>query len=44
MGTPSRFSPWQVMQLRSYSSRPAASADDSVAVVSWLAYAGESAE
>src|SRR3954469_2567780 len=28
LGTPSRFSPWQVMQLRSYSWRPAASAAD----------------
>src|SRR3954470_13987106 len=28
LGTPSRFSPWQVMQLCSYRSRPAASAAD----------------
>src|SRR5918998_964426 len=42
LGTPSRFSPWQVMQLRSYSSRPAASAADSV--VSSAAWAGENTE
>src|SRR5918995_6433765 len=44
VGTPSRFWPWQVMQLRSYSSRPAASAEDSVAVLSSVAWAGERAE
>src|SRR3712207_3474666 len=43
LGSPSRFSPWQVMQLRSYSSRPAASAADSV-VVSSAACAGANTE
>src|SRR5919107_1703586 len=42
LGTPSRFSPWQVMQLRWYSSRPAASAADSV--VSSAAWAGANTE
>src|SRR5215207_4288763 len=40
--TPSRFSPWQVMQLRSYRSRPAASAADSDD--SSAAWAGENTE
>src|SRR5215217_595881 len=42
LGTPSRFSPWQVMQLRLYSSRPAASAADSL--VSSAAWAGAKTE
>src|SRR5829696_5818432 len=42
LGTPSRFSPWQVMQLRSYRSRPPASAADSV--VSSAACAGANTE
>src|SRR5215218_10434786 len=43
LGTPSRFSPWQVMQLVSYSSRPAASAADGVSVSS-AAWAGAKTE
>ena len=41
-GTPSRLAPWQVMQLRWYSARPAASAADSD--VSSAACAGAKAE
>src|SRR5688500_20166588 len=42
-GTPSRFAPWQEMQLVSYSLRPAASAADSD-VVSSAAWAGANTE
>src|SRR3954465_1673635 len=42
LGTPWRFAPWQVMQLFSYSCRPAASAADSV--VSSAAWAGAKTE
>src|SRR5690349_4465854 len=42
LGTPSRLEPWQVMQLFSYSCRPAASAADSE--VSWAAWAGANTE